>query len=216
MPERSSKRKARRVSSTSSLGEPEASSLRTENVPSISNRDFSEIFEKIEKFVCRRIKDNETGQREILKMIENLSSKIDSLSNGTPVVANTETDEINPVNAGSTPQLSEMYELHRHEGQHMVTGVTVPQEIPTRSSSLPPPNQKYPNGIVNKLLESLKNVTQQNLGLPRLPKALSTTMPTFDGRNDKFEHFEDLFTTSLKVTQTSRKKNRCNTSTPFS
>ena len=24
-------------------------------------------------------------------------------------------------------------------------------------------------------------------------------MPTFDGRNDKFEHFEDLFTTSLKV-----------------
>ena len=81
----------------------------------------------------------------------------------------------------------------------MVTGVTVPQEIPTRSSSLPPPNQKYPNDLVNKLLESLKNVTQQNLGLPRLPKALSTTMPIFDGRNDKFEHFEDLFTTSLKV-----------------
>ena len=52
---------------------------------------------------------------------------------------------------------------------------------------------------MNKLLESLRNVTQQNLGLPRLPKALLTTMPTFDGQNDKFEHFEDLFTTSLKV-----------------
>ena len=58
---------------------------------------------------------------------------------------------------------------------------------------------RYPDDIVDKLLESLKNATQQSAGLPRLPKALSTTMPTFDGRNDKFEHFEDLFMTSLKV-----------------
>ena len=28
---------------------------------------------------------------------------------------------------------------------------------------------------------------------------MSTTMPTFDGKTDKFEHFEDLFQTSLKV-----------------
>ena len=54
---------------TSSLGEPEATSLRTENVPSISDRDFSELSEKIEKSVTRRIKDTEVGQREILKMI---------------------------------------------------------------------------------------------------------------------------------------------------
>ena len=67
MPERSSKRKARRDSATSSLGEPEATSLRTENVPSISDRDFSELSEKIEKSVTRRIKDTEVGQREILK-----------------------------------------------------------------------------------------------------------------------------------------------------
>ena len=42
MPERSSKRKAR----TSSVEEPEAASLRTENMPSISDKDFSEIPEK--------------------------------------------------------------------------------------------------------------------------------------------------------------------------
>ena len=47
-------------------------------------------------------------------MIENLSSKIDSLSNGTTVVANTETNEIDSVNPGSTPELSDMYELPRH------------------------------------------------------------------------------------------------------
>ena len=81
----------------------------------------------------------------------------------------------------------------------MVTGVSPQTVIPPRSSSLPPPNQKYPDHIVDKLLELLRNVTQQNNGLPRLPKALSTTMPTFNGRNDKFEHFEDLFMTSLEV-----------------
>ena len=81
----------------------------------------------------------------------------------------------------------------------MVTGVFPQTEIPPRSSSLPHTNQKYPDHIVDKLLESLRNVTQQYIGLPRLPKALSTTMPTFNGRNDKFEPFEDLFMTSLKV-----------------
>ena len=74
MPERTSKSKARRDSLTSSIGEPEATSLRTENVPGISDKDFSEIPEKVEKYVCRSIKDTETGQREILKMIENISS----------------------------------------------------------------------------------------------------------------------------------------------
>ena len=83
MPERSSQSKARRDSLTSSLGEPEASSLRTENIPGISDRDFSEISEKIKKSIGRRIRDTETGQRGILKMIENLSSKIDSLSGQT-------------------------------------------------------------------------------------------------------------------------------------
>ena len=76
MPERSSKRKARRDSVSSSIGEPETSSLRTENIPSISDNDFSELSEKIEKSVSRRIKDAEVGQREILRMIENLSSKM--------------------------------------------------------------------------------------------------------------------------------------------
>ena len=32
----------------------------------------------------------------------------------------------------------------------------------------------------------------------KLPKSLTTTMPTFDGKTDKFELFEDLFQTSLK------------------
>ena len=118
MPERSSKRKARRDSVTSSLGQPEATSLRTENVPSISDRDFSELSEKIEKSVTRRIRDAEVGQREILKMIENLSSKIDSLSGQPPNCENLALDSDETENQASTSRPSILNELHPSQGQH--------------------------------------------------------------------------------------------------
>ena len=35
--------------------------------------------------------------------------------------------------------------------------------------------------------------------ISRMPKSLITTMPTFDGKSEKFELFEDLFQTSLKI-----------------
>ena len=35
--------------------------------------------------------------------------------------------------------------------------------------------------------------------ISKLPKSLTTTMPTFDGKSQKFELFEDLFQTSLKI-----------------
>ena len=35
--------------------------------------------------------------------------------------------------------------------------------------------------------------------ITKLPKSLTTTMPTFDGKSEKFELFEDLFQTSLKI-----------------
>ena len=35
--------------------------------------------------------------------------------------------------------------------------------------------------------------------ISKLPKSLTTTMPTFDKKSEKFELFEDLFQTSLKI-----------------
>ena len=35
--------------------------------------------------------------------------------------------------------------------------------------------------------------------ISKLPKSLTTTMPTFDAKSEKFELFEDLFQTSLKI-----------------
>ena len=43
------------------------------------------------------------------------------------------------------------------------------------------------------------NVNNNSNRISKLPKSLTTTMPTFDGKSMKFELFEDLFQTSLKI-----------------
>ena len=43
------------------------------------------------------------------------------------------------------------------------------------------------------------NVNNTSNRISKLPKSLTTTMPTFDGKSKNFELFEDLFQTSLKI-----------------
>ena len=43
------------------------------------------------------------------------------------------------------------------------------------------------------------NVNNNSNGISKLPKSLTTTMPTFDGKSEKFKLYENLFQTSLKV-----------------
>ena len=43
------------------------------------------------------------------------------------------------------------------------------------------------------------NVKTISNRISKLPKSLTTTMPTFHGKSEKFELFEDLFQTSLKI-----------------
>ena len=118
MPERSSKRKARRESITSSLDEPECLSMRTGNVPSISDKDFADLTETIEKSVNKRIKDTETGQREILKMIEKLSSKIDSLTDKTSCDLNQGLNGVNSENVILETRPIELNEFRQDVSQH--------------------------------------------------------------------------------------------------
>ena len=118
MLERSSKRKARRESITSSVDAPESSTMRTENAPSISDKDFAELSEKIEKSVSKRSKDTETGQREILKMIENITSKIDSLTDRTPGNTNYGPNRVSSENEGLEPRPIELSELCQDMSQH--------------------------------------------------------------------------------------------------
>ena len=199
MPERSQKRKLRSEQSTSQLDEEVASSTNDENAL-LSDRDFEDISNKIENKISKRLRDTELNQREILKLIESLSSKVDNLSNVSSEHGCL-TDRI--VNSGNTTDEVEEVDFGRSECSNMVTGVinepTTSNNTQARSSSLPPPNQRHSDEIIDKLLESLYTTQKQTPNIPRLPKALSTTMPTFDGKTEKFELFEDLFQTSLKV-----------------
>ena len=43
------------------------------------------------------------------------------------------------------------------------------------------------------------NVNNNSNRISKLPKSLTTLMPTFDGKSEKFELFEDLLQTSLKI-----------------
>ena len=79
MPEKSQKRKLRSDQSTSQIDVETASSINDENTV-LSERDFEDISNKIENRISKRLKDTELNQREILKLIENLSSKVDNLS----------------------------------------------------------------------------------------------------------------------------------------
>ena len=58
------------------------------------------------------------GQREILKMIVNLSSKIDSPSGNAPESVNFETNEICLENVASTSRTTRMNEMTQEEGQN--------------------------------------------------------------------------------------------------
>ena len=116
MPERASKKKARRNFPASSVEEQEATSSGTENAQKIPDRDVSEFSEKVEKSVCRRIRETETNLWAILKMIKNLSSKIDSLSGRIRENLNIETSEFRSEIIASTSRNCETKSVTQDEG----------------------------------------------------------------------------------------------------
>ena len=80
MPEKSQKRKLRSDQS-SSLGNTETASQASDENTCLTEQDFSDISNKIENRISKRLRDAEFGQRKILRLIENLTSKVDGLSN---------------------------------------------------------------------------------------------------------------------------------------
>ena len=106
-------------------------------------------------------------------------------------------------------------------GHDMVTAVQ--EEIPYCSSGISSGKQKEARSIsqphfrsektpatieADQLLLALQqlatcsnsaNVNNNSNRISKLPKSLTTTMPTFDGKSEKFELFEDIFQTSLKI-----------------
>ena len=79
MPEKSQKRKLR-SNPCSSNSDVEVSSVFNEENLQLSEKELEDISNKIEKKISKRLRDAEFVQREILGLIENFSSKVDSLS----------------------------------------------------------------------------------------------------------------------------------------
>ena len=80
MPQKSQKRKLR-SNQSSSLENAEITSQVSDENTYLTEQDFSDISNKIENRLSKRLRDAEFGQREILRLIENLTSKVDDLSN---------------------------------------------------------------------------------------------------------------------------------------
>ena len=80
MPEKTQKKKLGSDQSTSQI-EIENYNYPNDENASLSEQDFEDISSKVENCLSKRLRDTEFGQREILRLIENLTSKVDSLSN---------------------------------------------------------------------------------------------------------------------------------------
>ena len=83
MPEKTQNRRLRSDQSTSQIDKEIASSTNDENIL-LLDRDFEDISSKVENRLSKRLRDTEVNQREILKLIENLSSKVDNLTSVNP------------------------------------------------------------------------------------------------------------------------------------
>ena len=82
MPEKSQKRKLRSYQISSQENVEISSQVSHENT-CLTEQDFSDTSNKIENRLSKRLRDTEFSQREILRLIEYLTSKVDSLSNPT-------------------------------------------------------------------------------------------------------------------------------------
>ena len=100
----------------------------------------------------------------------------------------------------------------------MVTGVyehVTPQNnnhsVPTHPSRAPTTDT---DSTIQQLINALGSINKSPNKAPRIQKALTTTMPTFDGKNEKFELFEDLFNTNLTAYPNIKDSEKKTTSTP--
>ena len=78
---------------------------------------------------------------------------------------------------------------------NMVTGVLTNQPKRTKVQSQSQPPSKERPAVARTLFAPDKS---SNTMLP-MPKALTASLPTFDGKSEKFELFEDLFRNNIKM-----------------
>ena len=121
--------------------------------------------------------------------------------------------ERNDILTGATEEIRnghDMVTAVQEEIPYCSSGISSGKQKKARSTSQPQfRSENSPATIeTDQILLALQQVaTNSNSAnfnnnisrISKLPKSLTTTMPTFDGKSEKFELFEDLFQTSLKI-----------------
>ena len=112
---------------------------------------------------------------------------------------------------GATEQIGKCHDMNGvHEEVPYCYPSTSSRKQKNRSTSQPQfQNDKTPATIeADQFLLALQQLANNNNSanfysninrVSKLPKSLTTTMPTFDGKSEKFELFEYLFQTSLTI-----------------
>ena len=112
---------------------------------------------------------------------------------------------------GATEQIGNRHVMTgvHEEGTYCSPSTSSGKQKKNRSTSQPQfRSENNPATVVaDQILLALQQLAKNNNSanfhnninrISKLPKSLTTTMPTFDGKFEKFELFEDLFLTSLK------------------
>ena len=86
-----------------------------------------------------------------------------------------------------------------HQHQNLSTQISQDNNLPIVEQT-PRYQKSDPNNSINRLADAIAGIaTQQRPQVAKMLKPVSTNTIIFDGKNKKFEFFEDLFHTMLKM-----------------
>ena len=186
---------------------------------SITENRILDALARLDDFLMNPLLQGHSGttpetSRNVLSMNQG-TNEDDSQSNPHPVAA--------PLNSGREDRHDKAMGVLREceVGQDMVTGVhkevtycspstSSGKQRKNRSTSQPQFRSENTHVTVeaDQILMALQQLANNNSSSKfhnnfnrssKLLKSFTTTMPTFDGKSEKFELFEDLFQTSLKI-----------------
>ena len=169
--------------------------LEFENLEEIKTTLRKEIMSDLTKVLAE-------NQKEMLKLIAPACKKRSVSSN----IQDSDSDQENiSVARTSTPvktQTATSSKTTPNNSRNMVTGVlndstNQPTKRPKTQRTLNEQQKDRPS--TSKILFAPQPQTFPSTNLLPMPKALTASLPVFDGKSEKFELFEDLFRNNIKM-----------------
>ena len=182
---------------------PETLVASSSKIPRVEPESLAEIKTSLRKEIMSDLaKILAENQKEMLKLIAPLNKKQNVLANAHDSDSETENVSVartstpvkthNTTNSKTTPINS----------RNMVTGVLNDStNQPTKRSKQQRASneQTKDRPSTSKILFAPQPQTFPATNLLPMPKALTASLPVFDGKSEKFELFEDLFRNNIKV-----------------